>query len=101
GDGATNIGEFHEGLNLAMLWKLPVIFLCENNLYGMGTAVARASSVLQIQAKAAAYGMPARQVDGMEILAVREAIREAVDLVRSGAGPQFVEAMTYRFVGHS
>ncbi len=101
GDGATNIGEFHEGLNIAALWKLPVVFLCENNLYGMGTHVRRASSMPEIYRRAEAYGIRSEQVDGMDVLAVRESTARAVDYVRAGNGPYFIEALTYRFRGHS
>jgi pyruvate dehydrogenase E1 component alpha subunit len=101
GDGASNIGYFHEGLNLAGVWDLPIVFICENNQYGMGTAVDRASAVPEIRQKAAAYGMPSDQVDGMELLAVREAVGKALDFVRSGQGPFFLEVHTYRYRGHS
>jgi pyruvate dehydrogenase E1 component alpha subunit len=101
GDGASNIGYFHEGLNLAGVWDLPIVFICENNQYGMGTAVDRASAVPEIRMKAAAYGMPSEKVDGMELLAVREAVSSALDHVRSGKGPFFLEVHTYRYRGHS
>ncbi|MFQ5959984.1 MAG: pyruvate dehydrogenase (acetyl-transferring) E1 component subunit alpha [Candidatus Methylomirabilales bacterium] len=101
GDGATNNGYFHEALNLAKLWTVPVVFLCENNLYGMGTAVHRASAVTEMYKKAAAYNIPAEQVDGMDVLAVREATVKAVDHARRGDGPIFLEVITYRFRGHS
>lgn len=101
GEGATNIGMFHEGLNMAAVWKLPVIFVVENNRYGMGTAVARASAVSIIADKAAAYGMPASQVDGNDVEAVFDTIQEAAAKARMGEGPQFVEALTYRWRGHS
>lgn len=101
GEGATNIGEFHESLNLVALWKLPVVFLCQNNLYGMGTYVKRASAVDEIYRKACAYDMPAERVDGMDVLAVREATGRALQRARDGSGPSFIEAMTYRFRGHS
>ncbi len=101
GDGATNIGEFHEGLNLAALWKLPVIFLCENNFYGMGTHVRRAASTPEIYRRAEVYGIRSEQVDGMDLLAVREVMSRAMDYVRAGHGPYFIEALTYRFRGHS
>lgn len=100
GDGATNIGYFHEALNLATLWKLPVLWVCENNQYGMGTAVDRASAVSEMAQKAAGYGMPAARVDGMDALAVHQAAQEALAHVR-GNGPYFLEAITYRFRGHS
>lgn len=101
GDGATNNGYFHEALNMAQLWKVPVVFLCENNFYGMGTALHRASAVTEIYRKAAAYNIPAERVDGMDVLAVREATAKAVAHARGGDGPYFLEAVTYRFRGHS
>lgn len=100
GDGATNIGYFHEALNLSMVWKLPVLWLCENNQYGMGTAIDRASAVSDIRQKAEGYGMPSACVNGMDVLAVREATMDALEYVRK-EGPMFLEAMTYRFMGHS
>lgn len=101
GEGSTNIGMFHEALNMAALWKLPVIFLVENNQYGMGTAVERASAVANIYEKAAAYRMPATQIDGNDIELVYNTISEFAARARRGEGPQMVEAMTYRFRGHS
>lgn len=101
GDGAVAEGEFHESLNLAVLWKLPVLFLCENNLYAMGTGVERALSVTNVAAKAQAYGMAAESVDGMDVLAVAEAARRMADAVRRGEGPAFLEFRTYRFRAHS
>jgi pyruvate dehydrogenase E1 component alpha subunit len=101
GDGAVAEGEFHECLNLAALWRLPVLFLCENNLYAMGTALARAQSETDLALKAAAYRIPAWPVDGMDVLAVEEAARQAVDAVRAGQGPAFLELRTYRFRAHS
>jgi pyruvate dehydrogenase E1 component alpha subunit len=102
GDGAVNEGEFHEALNLASVWKLPVLFICENNLYGMGTDVRRVSAVIEIYKRAAeAYAMPAEQVDGMDVLAVHEAVSEAARRVRAGQGPAFLEMICYRFRGHS
>jgi len=101
GDGATNAGPFHEAMNLAALWKLPVLFLCENNLYGMGTAVEYASAVREMAKKACAYEMPAERVDGQDVLAVYEATKAALDHCRSNKGPYFLEALTYRFRGHS
>lgn len=100
GDGATNIGYFHEALNLSAVWSLPVLWVCENNLYGMGTAVERASAVSEIRQKAEAYGMPSARVDGMDALEVRRATTEALAHVRT-KGPYFLEAVTYRFRGHS
>jgi pyruvate dehydrogenase E1 component alpha subunit len=101
GEGATNIGMFHEALNMAAVWKLPVVFLVENNQYGMGTAVDRASAVADIYEKAAAYRMPATQIDGNDIERVYQTIHEFAERARRGQGPQMVEAMTYRFRGHS
>lgn len=101
GDGAVAEGEFHESLNLAALWKLPVLFACENNLYAMGTALARHQSQPDIAAKAAAYAMPSQTVDGMDVLAVNTATRRALEIVREGQGPFFLECRTYRFRAHS
>jgi pyruvate dehydrogenase E1 component alpha subunit len=101
GDGASNIGYFHEALNLSKVWKLPVLWVVENNQYGMGTAVDRASAVSEMRQKAEGYGMPNSRVDGMDVMAVRQASLEALEYVRSGQGPYFLEVMTYRFRGHS
>jgi pyruvate dehydrogenase E1 component alpha subunit len=101
GEGAVAEGEFHEALNLAALWQLPVLFCCENNLYAMGTALDRSESQTNIALKAAAYEIPAWSVDGMDVLAVEEAARRAMDAVRSGGGPHFLELRTYRFRAHS
>jgi pyruvate dehydrogenase E1 component alpha subunit len=101
GDGAVAEGEFHESLNLAALWQLPVLFLCENNLYAMGTALARHQSQPDIRRKADAYGMPSDAVDGMDVLAVEEATGRAADHVRGGHGPFLLELRTYRFRAHS
>jgi pyruvate dehydrogenase E1 component alpha subunit len=102
GDGAVNEGEFHEALNLASVWKLPVLFICENNLYGMGTDVRRVSAVIEIYKRVAeAYAMPAEQVDGMDVLAVHEAVTQAVERIRAGEGPVFLEMICYRYRGHS
>ena len=101
GDGAVNEGEFHEALNLAAVWKLPVLFICENNFYGMGTDVRRVSAVIEIYKRAEAYAIAAEQVDGMDVLAVHEAVAEAAQRVRAGEGPVFLEAICYRFRGHS
>ena len=100
GDGSVGEGEFHEALNLSVLWKTPVIFFCENNLYGMGVPF-HASLSTEIPKLAAAYNMPAVTVDGMDVLAVHEATKKAVEHCRSGNGPYFIEAMTYRYRGHS
>ena len=101
GEGAAAEGEFHESLNLAALWKLPVLFLCENNLYAMGTALARSESQTDIHAKAAAYGVRAQAVDGMDVFAVEAATRDAADFARAGKGPALLEFRTYRFRAHS
>ena len=101
GDGAVAEGAFHETLNMAALWRLPVLFCCENNLYEMGTALARQHSETNLAAKAAAYRLPARQVDGMDVEAVEQAAREAAEAIRAGNGPQFIEFLTYRFRSHS
>src|SRR5271157_445211 len=101
GEGATNIGFFHEAVNLSKVWTLPVLWVCENNEYGMGTAVERASAVSEIQQKAEGYGIPHSRVDGMDVMAVYEASRAAIEKVRCGEGPYLLEMMTYRFRGHS
>jgi pyruvate dehydrogenase E1 component alpha subunit len=101
GDGATNIGFFHEALNLSKVWKLPVVWVCENNQYGMGTAVARASAVEEIRQKAEGYLIPNSRVDGMNIMEVRKAAGEVLETVRAGNGPYFLEVLTYRYRGHS
>ena len=101
GDGAVAEGEFHESLNLAALWSLPVVFLCENNLYAMGTALARSESQTDLVAKAASYKVDAWSVDGMDVLACRDAAQRAVEISRAGDGPVFVEFRTYRFRAHS
>jgi len=101
GEGAMAEGEFHEAANLAALWQLPVLFLCENNLYAMGTALGRSESNVDLCEKAHSYGMHALSVDGMDVLAVRDAARRAVASVRGGEGPMFVEFRTYRFRAHS
>ena len=102
GEGAIPSGQAHEAFNLAALWKLPVIFVCENNRYGMGTPAERAIALYADVAETArSYGIMAERVDGMDVLTVREAMRSVVRQVREGQGPFFVEAMTYRFMGHS
>jgi pyruvate dehydrogenase E1 component alpha subunit len=101
GDGATNIGYFHEAVNLSKVWNLPVLWVCENNQYGMGTAVERASAVSEIRQKAAGYNIPSNRVDGMDVLAVQRAAAEALETIRNGGGPFFLEVMTYRYRGHS
>ena len=101
GEGAVAEGEFHECLNLAALWHLPVLFCCENNLYAMGTALARAQAATDLALRAASYGLVSWAVDGMDVLAVRQAALRAAESVRSGAGPVFLELRTYRFRAHS
>ncbi len=101
GDGATNIGYFHEALNLSKVWNLSVLWVCENNLYGMGTAVDRASAVSEIRQKAEGYMIPNGRVDGMDIMKVREAAQKAIEQVRANKTPYFLEIETYRFRGHS
>jgi pyruvate dehydrogenase E1 component alpha subunit len=101
GEGAVAEGEFHESMNLAALWELPVLFACENNLYAMGTAIERSESELDLTLKAAAYEMPAWPVDGMDVVAVENAARAAAETVRHGGGPHFLELRTYRFRAHS
>ncbi|WKE64204.1 pyruvate dehydrogenase (acetyl-transferring) E1 component subunit alpha [Gallaecimonas kandeliae] len=101
GEGAAAEGEFHESLNLAQLWQLPLLLVCENNGYAMGTALAISESEQRISHKAEGYGMVAREVDGMDVLAVEAAARECVDAIKQGKGPRFLECHTYRFRGHS
>ena len=101
GDGAVAEGEFHECANLAALWDLPVLFCCENNLYAMGTGVERAQAETDLALRAASYGMASWAVDGMDVLAVRDAARDAVERIRHGSGPCFLELQTYRFRAHS
>jgi pyruvate dehydrogenase E1 component alpha subunit len=101
GDGATNIGYFHEALNIAKTWGLRVLWVCENNVYGMGTSVERASAVTEIRQKAEGYGMKNSQVDGMDVMKVYEAAKEAIEFVRKNSEPYFLEIDTYRFRGHS
>ena len=101
GEGAVAEGEFHESLNLASLWKVPALFLCENNLYAMGTALERSEADTDLCEKARSYKVPARSVDGMDVMAVLEATAQAAAEVRAGGGPQFIEFRTYRFRAHS
>jgi pyruvate dehydrogenase E1 component alpha subunit len=101
GDGAVAEGAFHESMNLAALWKLPVLFCCENNLYAMGTPLARSESQTDLCVKAASYAMAALKVDGQDVVAVHEAAKRATQQVRGGAGPLFVEFQTYRYRAHS
>lgn len=101
GEGATNIGFFHEALNMSKVWNLPVLWVCENNIYGMGTSVERASAVSSIATKARGYDMPSERVDGMDVMKVYDAAVKALEFVRSGKGPLLLEFTTYRFRGHS
>ncbi|HOJ31718.1 MAG TPA: thiamine pyrophosphate-dependent enzyme [bacterium] len=101
GDGALNNGITHECMNMAALWKLPVLYLCENNLYAMSVSVSRACSVKDFKKRAAAYDMPADMVDGMDVLAVKEAATKWIDYVRKGNGPCLLVCNTYRYYGHS
>jgi acetoin:2,6-dichlorophenolindophenol oxidoreductase subunit alpha len=101
GDGTVNIGAFHEALNLASVWRLPAIFVCENNLYGEYSPVRWTTPIERLADRAAAYAMPSEQVDGNDVLAVREVVGQAVERARAGEGPSFVEALTYRQKGHS
>jgi pyruvate dehydrogenase E1 component alpha subunit len=101
GEGAAAEGAFHESLNLAALWQLPVLFVCENNLYAMGTALERSESETEIYRKARSYRIPAEGVDGMDVIAVEAAARQAIAEVRAGGGPRFLECRTYRFRAHS
>src|SRR5713101_1852420 len=101
GDGAVNEGAFHEALNVSALWDLPVVYIIENNRYGMGTSIDRASSVKDLYQRASAYGVPRREVNGMDIVAVRSALGEAIDRARKEKRPTLIEAETYRYRGHS
>jgi pyruvate dehydrogenase E1 component alpha subunit len=101
GDGAANLGPFHESLNMAAIWSLPVVYICENNQYAMSFSVKRAFAIDRISDRAAAYGMPGTTVDGNDLLAVREAVSEAVQRARGGGGPSLIENVTYRWRGHS
>ena len=101
GDGASNAGNFGETMNLAALWSLPILFLVENNLYGMGTSVERHSAQTDLSTKAEGYGIPGRRIDGMDVLAVREAVAEGVRQAREERRPTLIEAFTYRYRGHS
>ena len=101
GDGAIHQGSFHESLNMAALWKLPVVYICENNQYGMGTDFRRVSAVHDLSSLSASYNMPGKQVDGMDVLAVYENVGEAVKLARNDSQPSLLEIRTYRYMGHS
>jgi TPP-dependent pyruvate/acetoin dehydrogenase alpha subunit len=101
GDGASNTGNFHEALNMASLWNLPIIFLVENNMYAMSVPWAKASKLPDVASRACAYGIPGQVVDGMDVLAVRGAVAKAAERARKGEGPTLIEAKTYRWYGHS
>jgi pyruvate dehydrogenase E1 component alpha subunit len=101
GDGAVNQGTFHESLNMASLWRLPVLFVCENNHYAIGTEIHRHSAVPEVFKRIAAYNIPAEKIDGMDVLKVYNATKQALDRIRRGGGPQFIECETYRYRGHS
>lgn len=101
GDGTSNSGLFHEALNMAALWKLPIVYLCENNLYAMSTHVSKSVSVPDIADRAHAYGIPGMVVDGMDVLVVMDAVNQAAERARRGDGPTLIEAKTYRYLGHS
>ena len=101
GDGAVNEGAFHEALNVSALWDLPVVYIIENNRYGMGTSIDRASSVKDLYQRASAYGIPRREINGMDLLAVRNAVTEAIERARKDKRPTLLEAETYRYRGHS
>lgn len=101
GDGASNTGSFHESMNMAATWKLPVLFVCENNLYGMSVAFNRASPTENVADRGPAYNIPAVIVDGMDVLAVKEAVSASAERVRAGGGPELIECKTYRYRGHS
>jgi pyruvate dehydrogenase E1 component alpha subunit len=101
GDGAVDEGAFHESLNLASIWKLPIVYICENNQYSMGMAVGKAWAVDSLLPRAAAYNMPGNQVEGMDVIAVYESMKQAVEQARGGGGPTLLEVKTYRFRGHS
>ncbi len=101
GDGAVNQGTFHESLNMAGLWRLPILFVCENNHYAIGTEIHRHSAVPEVFKRVAAYNIPAEKIDGMDVLKVYEVTRRALERIRRGGGPQFIECETYRYRGHS
>jgi pyruvate dehydrogenase E1 component alpha subunit len=101
GEAAVNIGAFHESLNMAALWKLPVVYIVENNRFGMGTAIERSSAIYDVAQRACAYDMASETVDGMDVLAVRDTVGRAVDLARRESAPTLIEARCYRFMGHS
>lgn len=100
GDGATNQGSFHESLNLAAVWRLPIVFMCENNLYAITVSIAKSLPIKDIADRSISYGIPGKIVDGMDVVAVYQAVKEAVDRAREGKGPSLIECKTYRFEGH-
>ncbi len=101
GDGASNQGTFHESLNMAAIWRLPVVYVCENNLYAMSTPIREAAAVADLAVRAAGYGMPGETIDGNDVLEVRETVASAAERARSGGGPTLIECKTYRHRGHS
>ena len=101
GDGAINQGQVYETFNMAALWKLPIIFIIENNQYGMGTSVSRAAAGQKLYERGKAYGIPGKQIDGMDVLSVNEESKDFINYVRSGKGPAIIEMKTYRYRGHS
>ncbi|NMB17044.1 MAG: thiamine pyrophosphate-dependent dehydrogenase E1 component subunit alpha, partial [Firmicutes bacterium] len=101
GDGASNTGAFHEGINMAAVWKLPVVFVCENNMYAVSTSTRESLAIEGVVERAAGYGIPGVQVDGNDVLQVYEAAREAVARAREGKGPTLLECLTYRWTGHT
>ncbi len=101
GDGASNEGEFHESLNMASVWKLPVVFICDNNQYGMSMHVSRSMNVVSVAVRAASYGIPGQAVDGNDVLAVYEVVRQAGERARAGEGPSLIDCQSYRWRGHS
>lgn len=101
GEGSTNIGYFHESLNMSRIWDLPVLWICENNKYGMGTSIERASAARTVIQKSAGYNIPSKRVDGMNVIEVYEETMAALARIRNGEGPQLLEMMTYRYEGHS
>ncbi len=101
GDGATNLGEFHESLNMASVWKLPMVFMCDNNQYGMSASIKKVTNIEHLAIRAASYGIPGETVDGNDILAVYRATQKAIERARAGEGPSLIESVTYRWRGHS